>query len=67
MNDNGYRKNNNKQEDIFEDSDELSEYDELELLESLESAREIMEELGITTLVEVVQRIEELHKEFDRR
>ena len=47
--------------------DEESEYDQLELLELLESIREDMEDVGVTTLEEVIQRIEELHKALDRQ
>lgn len=43
------------------------EYSEMELLEWLESLREDMEELGVTTLQEVITRIEELHRKLDRR
>jgi hypothetical protein len=39
----------------------------MELLEWLESLREDMEELGVTTLQEVITRIEELHRKLDRR
>ena len=45
--------------------DYVNEYDEMELLERLESLREDMEELGVTTLVEIIQRIEELHRQLD--
>ncbi len=48
----------------FEVDDE--EYDEMELLERLEALREDMEDLGVTTLAEVIQRIEELHRRLDR-
>ncbi len=41
------------------------EYEEMELLERLETLREEMEELGVTTLAEVNQRIEELHRRLD--
>ncbi len=41
------------------------EYEEMELLERLETLREDMEELGVTTLAEVNQRIEELHRRLD--
>ena len=37
----------------------------MELLERLESRREDMEDLGVTTLAKVIQRIEELHRRFD--
>ena len=43
------------------------EYDELELLERLESLREDMEDLGVTTLAEVIQRIEEMHRKLDAK
>jgi uncharacterized membrane protein len=46
---------------------EQSEYEEMELLERLESLREDMEDLGVTTLAEVMQRIEELHRRLDDR
>jgi len=54
---NGYKKSR----------DDSSEYEQLALLERLESLREDMEELEVTTLAEVNQRIEELHKELDRQ
>ena len=41
------------------------EYDEMEILELLETLREDMEDLGVTTLAEVIQRIEELHRRLD--
>ena len=44
-----------------------SEYEELELLERLETLREDMEDLGVKTLDELIQRIEELHRKFDNR
>ena len=43
------------------------EYDEMELLERLETLREDMEDLGVTTLAEVIQRIEELHRRLDSK
>jgi hypothetical protein len=46
------------------EGDEI-EYEEMELLERLETLREEMEELGVTTLAEVNQRIEELHRRLD--
>lgn len=47
----------------MEDADALSEqdYDDMELLERLETLREDMEELRVTTLAELIQRIEEMH------
>jgi hypothetical protein len=49
--------------------DEISEeeFDDLELLERLESLREDMEELGISTLAELILRIEEMHKRLDEQ
>ena len=52
------------------DNDELEnaeEYDEMELLERLETLREDMEDLHVTTLAEVIQRIEDMHRRLDRR
>ena len=46
------------------EGDEI-EYEDMELLERLETLREEMEELGVTTLAEVNQRIEELHRRLD--
>lgn len=43
------------------------EYDDLELLERLESLREDMEELGITSLAQLIKRIEDLHRQLDTR
>lgn len=48
------------------DNDE-EEYDDMELLERLEALREDMEDLGVKTLAEVIQRIEEMHRRLDRR
>ncbi len=49
------------------DKDEMDgeEYDNMEVLERLETVREDMEDLGVTTLAEVIQRIEEMHKQLD--
>jgi len=41
------------------------EYDEFDMLERLETLREDMEDLGITTLQELIERIEELHRQLD--
>jgi hypothetical protein len=51
----------------MENADAISEqeYDDMELLERLETLREDMEELGVTTLAELLQRIEEMHKRLD--
>ena len=44
---------------------DTGEYDAMELLELLETLREDMEELHVTTLAEVIQRIDELHRILD--
>lgn len=49
------------------DEVEDDEYDTMELLERLETLREDMEELGVTTLAEVIKRIEELHWQMDEK
>lgn len=41
------------------------EYDDLELLEHLESLQEEMGELGVSTLAEIIARIEELNNRLD--
>jgi hypothetical protein len=56
-----------KKKDIEEDAFDETEYDDMELLERLESLREDMEDLGINTLAEVVQRINELHAALDKK
>jgi hypothetical protein len=56
-----------KGKQVNEPEDDEEEYDELELLERLESLREDMEDLGVTTLEEVVRRINALHHKFDQR
>ncbi len=60
--------NNNKQMPGEEEKDlyDEEEYDDMELLERLETLREDMEDLRVTTLQEVLQRIEELHHKLDR-
>lgn len=47
-------------ENIFGDT-----FDDMEQLELLESVREDMEDLGVTTLAEVIERIAELHRKLD--
>ncbi|MFL5653225.1 MAG: hypothetical protein ACJ8CB_03450 [Ktedonobacteraceae bacterium] len=60
--------NGNESFDIDDDGEmDDDEYDEMELLERLESLREDMENLRVTTLAEVIQRIEEMHRRLDRR
>ena len=48
------------------DAQEL-EYEDMELLERLETLREDMEDLRVTTLEELIQRIEELHRKLDHK
>lgn len=55
-------------DDEYDDEDlDEEEYDDMELLERLETVREDMEDLGVTTLAEVIQRIQELHRKLDKR
>ena len=61
--------NPQKNQFIYEkliDADE-SIYGEMELLERMETLREDMEDLKVTTLSELIQRIEELHRRLDRK
>ncbi|MGH2493697.1 MAG: hypothetical protein ACRDIV_03240 [Ktedonobacteraceae bacterium] len=48
-----------------EDAFNQEEYNDMETLELLESLREDMEDLGVTTLAEIIERIEALHKKLD--
>jgi hypothetical protein len=52
-----------------EEGDTISEqeYDDMEILERLETLREDMEELGITTMTELIARIEQMHKRLDSK
>ncbi len=59
----GYR----REDELDEEEFDQEEFDEMELLERLESLREDMEDLGVSTLAEVNQRIMELHKKLDNR
>jgi hypothetical protein len=52
--------NDDADEGSIEDLDD-EDYDTLALLDQLESLEEEMEELGVTTLDEVRQRIHDLH------
>ena len=61
---------NQKDKDFADEDDDdldVDEYDDMELLERLETLREDMEDLGVTTLREVIQRIEELHQRLDAK
>ena len=57
----------NMSDDVDEREIVDEEYDEMELLERLETLREDMEDLGVTTLAEVIQRIKEMHQRLDRK
>ncbi|HEY1350107.1 MAG TPA: hypothetical protein VGF67_10825 [Ktedonobacteraceae bacterium] len=46
---------------------DAEEYSDMELLECLETLREDMEELGVSTLQEVIARIEALHHKLDQQ
>ena len=48
-----------------DDAFNRDEYKDMETLELLESLREDMEDLGVTTLAEIIERIEALHKKLD--
>ncbi len=50
-----------------DDEIDEAEYEEMDLLERLETLREDMEDLGVTTLAEIIQRIEELHHRLDTK
>ena len=52
-------------EEEGEEATSEQEYTDMELLERLETLREDMEELGVTTLAELIQRIEEMHQRLD--
>jgi hypothetical protein len=56
-----------KSEPNKQDIEDDEEYSDMEMLEILESIREDMEELGVTSLQEVIARIEELHQRLDAR
>ena len=59
------KQNQTTDDEEWEEDEE--EYSAMELLERLESLREDMEDLGVTTLHEVIVRIEELHRLLDAR
>ena len=52
----------NEVDDLYDEEDE---YDDMTILEQLETLREDMEDLGVTTLAEVIVRIEELNRKLD--
>jgi hypothetical protein len=45
----------------------IDEYDEFTILERLETLREDMEDLGVTNLSELIERIAELHRQLDHK
>jgi hypothetical protein len=57
----------NEPEQVEDDDqyDEEDEYDDMTLLDRLETLREDMETLGLTTLAEVIGRIDELNRKLD--
>ena len=61
------RKGQDYSHHIDDDMPGVDEYEDMELLERLETLREDMEDLGVSTLAEVIQRIEELHRRLDRK
>lgn len=61
------RKDQDYSHDADNDLTGEDEYEDMELLERLETLREDMEDLGVSTLAEVIQRIEELHRRLDRK
>ena len=63
------KKSSNEMPPKVKESDAISEqeYDDMEILERLETLREDMEELGITTLTELIARIEQMHKRLDSK
>lgn len=56
---------NDSKEQFDDELEEDDEFDDMALLEMFETLREDMEELGVTTLQEVIKRIEELHQKLD--
>jgi hypothetical protein len=54
-------------DDLEQEDFDPEEYDDLEMLEILETIREDMEELGLRTLDEVIERIEELHRKLENQ
>jgi hypothetical protein len=63
------KKGSNDMPTNVEEGDALSkqEYDDIEILERLETLREDMEELGVTTLTQLIARIEQMHKRLDSK
>jgi len=56
-----------KPDELDDDKFNDLEYDELAMLERLEALREDMEDLGVTNLSELIERIEELHRQLDNK
>ncbi|GCE12758.1 hypothetical protein [Tengunoibacter tsumagoiensis] len=58
----------NKDKELLEEEETITdEYDDFELLERLESLQEDMEDLGVSTLKEVIQKIKDLHRKLDEK
>ena len=57
--------NSLKKQTFFDEQEDDLEFDDMELLERLETLREDMEDLKVSTLSELIQRIEELHRKLD--
>ena len=64
---NKHEPQDNTPHDVDEKEIGDEDFDEMELLERLETLREDMEDLGVTTLAEVIQRIKEMHQRLDRK
>ena len=62
-----YQHHQRPDDEEWDEEDDDDEYTAMELLERLESLREDMEDLGVTTLHEVIARIEELHRLLDAK
>jgi hypothetical protein len=60
-------KERDQQPPMHNDEPGEEEYDDMELLERLETLREDMEELGITSLAQLIERIDTLHSKLDER
>jgi len=54
-----------KKQAFFDEQEDNLEFEDMELLERLETLREDMEDLKVSTLSELIQRIEELHRKLD--
>lgn len=64
-NSSGEINNSLKKQTFFDEQEDELEFEDMELLERLETLREDMEDLNVSTLSELIQRIEELHRKLD--